>query len=120
MNNVTSLDPKSNRNPIVFHMNRADWWAGYDLESVMLAFARSVGYDTLAEAEEARLFDSPRPISTVELDTEITQGVTCRQLLEAMCGVKADFPCFFSSIARSDLWSSVRIAAPVLNQRLAA
>ncbi len=120
MNNVSRLDPKSNRKPIVFHMNRADWWAGYDLDSVKTAFAKSVGYNTLAEAEEANIFESPRPISASELDTEITQGVTCRQLLQAMCDVNADFPCFFSSIARPDLWSSVRIAAPVLTQRLAA
>ena len=79
-----------------------------------------MGYHTLAEAEAANLFDSPRPLSDRELDTEITEGVTCRQLLQALRDVKADFPCFFSSIARPDLWSSVRIAAPALNQRLAA
>lgn len=121
MKRVSRLDPTSNRNPIVFRMNRADWWAGYDFDSVKLAFARSVGYQTLDEAEAANLFEEPRPISARELDTEVTEGVNCRQLLQALCDVNAEFPCFFSSIARSDLWSSVRIAAPVLNpQRLAA
>jgi hypothetical protein len=115
MNNVSRLDPASNRNPIVFRMNRADWWAGYDFDSVKLAFAQSVGYLTLAEAEAANIFESPRPISARDLDAEVTEGVTCRQLLQALCDVNAEFPCFFSSIARSDLWSSVRIAAPALN-----
>ena len=34
MPNVSSLGPKSNRHPVVFGMNRADWWAGYNHDAV--------------------------------------------------------------------------------------
>ena len=123
MKNLSRLDPKPSPapSPIVFRMNTADWWVGHDLESVQLAFARSVGYQTLEEAQADNLFETPRPISARELDTVVTENTTCRELLQAMCEQNAEFPCFFSSIARSDFWASVKIAAPALNrQRLAA
>ena len=96
-NKVSRLDPKSSpdQSPIVFRMNKAEWWVGYDLESVQLAFARSVGYQTLEEALADNLFEAPRAISARELDSVITEDITCRQLLQAMCDENADFPCFF-------------------------
>lgn len=118
-NNVSRLDPKSfpDRNPIVFRMNEAEWWVGYDLESVQLAFARSIGYQTLEDAQADNLFAAPRAISDRELDSVVTEDITCRELLQAMCDENAHFPCFFSSIARPDFWSSVRIAAPALHRQ---
>ncbi len=58
MTRVTSINTRreTKRKPKVFRMNSADWWAGFDIKSVKLAFAKDLGYSTVAAAERDRVF----------------------------------------------------------------
>jgi hypothetical protein len=86
-----------NPRPKVFRMNQADWWAGYDLESTMLAFANQLGFDSIAEAQAARVFEDPSELSDPDMDGPLFEGITFRDALAELETLNAPFPCFLGS-----------------------
>jgi hypothetical protein len=106
---LTKRAPK----PTVFRINDCDWWAGYDLESVKLDFAHSLGFTTVAEAEANNVFESPRALTTDELDEPFTEDSSARNRLDQLIAAGAQFPCFFGSIVSTRFWAPIpeRLAA---------
>jgi len=83
--------------PKVFCMNEADWWAGYDLQSTMLAFAKDFGFSTIAEAEAKVAIDQPYELNESEMDEELFEGVTFRAALAQLVTNSVTLPCFLGS-----------------------
>lgn len=87
--------------PKIFRLNDCEWWAGYDLESVMAGFLAETGM----APDEA--FDDPRELTEKELNRlrfwrENDQGtckhtVTFRQELDRQIAEGDAFPCLFAS-----------------------
>jgi len=78
-------------------MNQADFWAGYDLEPTMLAFAKELGFASIAEAQTARIFEDPSPLNEQQLDQELFEDITFREALAELVTLKAPLPCFLGS-----------------------
>lgn len=83
--------------PKAFCMNEADWWAGYDFEATKLAFAKDLGFSTIAEAEAEVVLDQPYELTEQELDEEMFEGVTFRAGLAQLVTNNVALPCFLGS-----------------------
>jgi len=110
---LTKRAPVAKPQPTVFLMNECDWWAGYNLDSVKLDFAQSLGFTTVAEAEADNVFESPRALTTDELDEPFTEDFSYRNRLDQLIAAGAQFPCFFGSIVSTRFWAPIteRLAA---------
>lgn len=90
-------------------MNSGDWCAGYDLRSVKLAFSRTCGYATTAEAEAKGIFEDARMLTNDELDDKLTDTMTFRDRLDQLIQRGVSFPCSFASIVRPEFWLDVDV-----------
>jgi len=95
----------------VYQLNDCDWWAGHDLDSVKLAYARDVGFETVAEAEAANVFYCMHELTAEEMaaqkfvdgddpiNADGTPGgeLPFREALQRMIDRGDTFPCFFAS-----------------------
>jgi hypothetical protein len=90
----------------VFRLNHWDWWAGYDLQSVKAAYARSRDFD-LAVDSAAGLFHDPHPLTEAELAAtrffhdlaapSESEVVSFRDRLDELINENTEFPCFFAT-----------------------
>ena len=84
----------------VFQLNDCDWWAGYDLKSVMADYSKETG----VPPDEA--FEDPHELTDEEMEACTHYGNadrpedpprSFRQELNMMIEAGAGFPAFFAS-----------------------
>lgn len=88
----------------VYQVNSCDWWAGYDLESVIAAFKESMGFDDdevenphelcAGCMERLKFVDGDDPINA---DGTPGGKLTFREALQRMVDRGDALPCFFAN-----------------------
>jgi hypothetical protein len=96
----------------IFQLNYCDWWAGYDLESVMAAYRKEMTEGHFAPCDpNDDIFDEPHELSDADMErlkfvdgddpinADGTPGGTrsFREELRRQVERGDEFPCFFAS-----------------------
>ena len=85
--------------PRVFKLNDYEWWAGYDLDSIRVAYKEETGVDP--DSDEG--FDNPQEISEDAMlrlqycydEYDLSKTRSFREELDLMISKGQTFPCFF-------------------------
>jgi hypothetical protein len=91
----------------VFRFNCFDWWAGYDLASVKLAYLAEPGSTKKEAFDEEEL--PPDAMNTVRIypNPFAKESITFQQELSRMVEEGQQFPCYFASWHSTDKASSI-------------
>jgi hypothetical protein len=81
----------------IFRLNPFDWWAGYDLKSVKLAYLRETGAVKDAFYEEEELPQEAMKTLRVYPDPYAKESRTFQEELARMVASGQEFPCYFAS-----------------------
>lgn len=81
----------------IFRLNPFDWWAGYDLKSVKLAYLRETGAVKEAFYDEEEL--APETMKTLRVypNPYAKESRTFQDELARMLARGQEFPCYFAS-----------------------
>lgn len=85
------------RNVKIFRLNPFDWWAGYDLKSVKLAYLREPGAVKEAFYEEEELPHEAMKTLRVYPNPYSKESKTFQEELARMVARGQEFPCHFAS-----------------------
>lgn len=86
--------------PRVFKLNDYEWWAGYDLESIRIAYQKETGVDP--DGPEG--FDNPHELGAGALlklmyhydEYDLSKKRSFREELDRLIASGRAFPCFFA------------------------
>jgi hypothetical protein len=81
----------------IFRLNPFDWWAGYDLKSVKLAYLRETGAVKEAFHEEEELPQQAMKTLRVHQNPYARESRTFQEELDRMVAGGQEFPCYFAS-----------------------
>ena len=81
----------------IFRLNPFDWWAGYDLKSVKLAYLRETGAAKEAFYEEEELAQGAMQTLRVYPNPYAKESRTFQEELARMVARGQEFPCHFAS-----------------------
>ena len=81
----------------IFRLNPFDWWAGYDLKSVKLAYLRETGAGKEAFYEEEELAQDAMQTLRVYPNPYAKESTTFQEELARMVARGQEFPCYFAS-----------------------
>jgi hypothetical protein len=81
----------------LFRLNPFDWWAGYDLKSVKLAYLRETGAGEEAFYEEEELARNAMQTLRVYPNPYAKESRTFQEELACMVARGQEFPCRFAS-----------------------
>jgi hypothetical protein len=81
----------------IFRLNPFDWWAGYDLKSVQLAYLRETGAAKEAFYEEEELSQEAMKTLRVYPSPYAKESRTFQEELARMVARGQEFPCYFAS-----------------------
>ena len=81
----------------IFRLNPFDWWAGYDLKSVKLAYVRETGAAKEAFYEEEELAHAAMKTLRVYPNPYAKESRTFQEELARMVARGQEFPCHFAS-----------------------
>ena len=81
----------------IFRLNPFDWWAGYDLKSVKLAYLRETGAAKEAFYEEEELGLEAMKTLRVYPNPYVKESRTFQEELARMVARGQEFPCYFAS-----------------------
>ena len=81
----------------IFRLNPFDWWAGYDLKSVKLAYLRETGAAKEAFYEEEELAQGAMQTLRVYPNPYAKESRTFQEELARMVARGQEFPCYFAS-----------------------
>jgi len=81
----------------IFRLNPFEWWAGYDLKSVKLAYLRETGAVKEAFYEEEELSQEAMKTLRVYPNPYAKESRTFQEELARMVAGGREFPCYFAS-----------------------
>ena len=82
----------------IFRLNPFDWWAGYDLTSVKLAYLRETGLaKEAAFDEEEELPQEAMKTLRIYPNLYAKESRTFQEELDLMVDQGQEFPCYFAS-----------------------
>jgi hypothetical protein len=81
----------------IFRLNPFDWWAGYDLKSVKLAYLRETGAAEEVFYEEEELPQAAMKTLRVYPNPYGKESRTFQEELARMVAGGQEFPCYFAS-----------------------
>jgi hypothetical protein len=81
----------------LFRLNPFDWWAGYDLTSVRLAYLRETGAVKEAFEEVEELPQEAMKTLRIYANPYAKESITFQEELAWMLARGQEFPCYFAS-----------------------